>query len=61
MKNALRYRVNFGNGQVHDVESKAAAGRYITDYGDAWSFVQWQDPQTGDWFKACGDFHGKGK
>lgn len=58
MKNALRYRVNFGNGQVHDLESKSACVHYIADYGDSYSFLQWQEPETGDWFRACGDYKG---
>ena len=52
----LRYRVNFGNGQVKDVPSKAEAARALAAHGDDYAFVQWQEPQSGEWFKACGDF-----
>jgi hypothetical protein len=46
------YRVNFGNGQVHYAGSRAECERFARDYGDGFTFVQWQDIQTGDWFKA---------
>jgi hypothetical protein len=52
MKNTLRYRVNFGNGQVEDVESKKAGYAVIAAmdlYQDA-AFIEFQDPDTGDWF-----------
>lgn len=49
----LRYRVNFGNGQVYDVARKAEAFRYIASLEQyaAFAFVEWQDPETGDWFR----------
>lgn len=54
MKNHLRYRVNFGNGQVYEPGDKRACLRYLAEiqgelYG-AYAFVEWQDPETLDWF-----------
>jgi hypothetical protein len=51
MSREYKYRVNFGNGQVHYPGNKRACLQYIAQYGDGWSFVEWQDPETGDWFK----------
>jgi hypothetical protein len=50
-RNNLRYRVNFGNGQAHYAGSKTDCVRFIGAYGDAYSFVEWQDPDTLEWFR----------
>lgn len=52
---AYQYRVNFGNGQVHDVGSKKEAFRFISGYCDGSAFVEWQDPETRDWFQLSGN------
>ena len=51
------YRVNYGNGQVSDcVQTKREAFRMIANdntRNDPYAglyFVQWRDPETGDWF-----------
>lgn len=53
----FRYRVNFGNGQVEYVpgDSRVACERYIADPANrcgAAAFVEFQDPDTGDWCQA---------
>lgn len=45
------FRVNFGNGQVHYEKSRAACERFISAYGDGWTFLQRRDAETGEWFK----------
>jgi hypothetical protein len=53
-RSTLRYRVNFGNGQVHYPGDKRACFRYIGDPANdcgGYAFVEWQDPETGDWFR----------
>ena len=52
-KSHLKYRVNFGNGQVHYAGDKSACFRFRALYGDGYTFIEWQDPQTGEWF-TCG-------
>ena len=47
-----RYRVNFGNGQVHAAGSKGECLRFIAQYGDGYTFLEWQDPETLEWFRA---------
>jgi hypothetical protein len=49
------YRVNFGNGQVHHVESKAAGFRYLKmladgNWGSGYAFVQ-RYAGEGEWVK----------
>ncbi len=49
-----RYRVNYGNGQILDMDSKRLALQYIAALKDqykAFAFVERQDPETLDWFK----------
>lgn len=46
----MRYRVNFGNGQVHYAGSRLDCISYIRRYGDRYSFVEFQDSESGDWF-----------
>jgi hypothetical protein len=48
----LRYRVNYGNGQVWYAPSKREAYAHIRsmDRYQEHAFVQFQDPDTGDWF-----------
>lgn len=55
----MKYRVNYGNGTVSsETTSKRLALRQRAEcfaqekYG-AYSFVEFQDPDTGDWF-SCG-------
>lgn len=45
-----RYRVNFGNGQVHYAGTRAECVRFVKDHGDARTFLEWQDPETREWF-----------
>lgn len=63
MSNNLRYRVNYGNGQVEYPEAnrhglKAACIAYIAamDLYRDYAFVEFQDPDTDEWF-ACGTNH----
>lgn len=56
MTRQLCYRVNFGNGQVHYAGDKKACLRYIAvdmarDQYRQFAFVEFQDPDTGDWFR----------
>jgi hypothetical protein len=45
------FRVNFGNGQIHYAGTRAACEQFIAAFGDGFAFVQFQDQQTGDWFR----------
>lgn len=45
-----KYRVNFGNGQVHYAGNKRECQRFRAAYGDGYTFIEWQDPDTLDWF-----------
>lgn len=45
------YRVNFGNGQVHYAGSKRDCQRFAAEHGGATAFVEWQDPESLDWFR----------
>jgi hypothetical protein len=49
----LIYRVNYGNGQVFDAGTRADCFRHIAemDQHRRFAFVEWQDPDTGDWFR----------
>lgn len=56
----VRYRVNFGNGQVHNVlgDTKRACFAYLAmlesgNWGVGGAYVEFQDPDTGEWF-SCG-------
>lgn len=50
-----RYRLNFGNGQVFDADgTRAGCLRALVSIGDGYSFVEWQDSQTGEWFPLRG-------
>lgn len=44
------YRVNFGNGQVHYAGNKRQCQQFRAEHGDDCAFVEWQDPDTLDWF-----------
>lgn len=49
----MRYRVNYGNGQVEYPGDKRACLRWIanlTQY-QSLAFVEWRDPDTGEWFR----------
>lgn len=48
-----RYRVNYGNGQICYAGSLEACKRHITemDLYQAYAFIEWQDWETGDWFR----------
>ena len=48
-----RYRVNFGNGQVHDVASPRDGYRLIKaqDAYKEYAFVEWFDALNGDWHR----------
>ena len=56
MRNTLRYRVNYGNGQVHYTANgtKKECFAYIASdacetYRD-FHYIEFQDPDTGEWF-----------
>ena len=54
---AYRYRVNFGNGQVHyPGATKRECFAFIAAHCDGFAFVEWCDPDTGEWF-ATGTNH----
>ena len=44
----MRYRVNFGNGQVHYAGDRESCVRYIATFGCG--FLEFKDAETGDWF-----------
>jgi hypothetical protein len=48
-----RYRVNYGQGQVEYPGSKAECFRFLAEHcrDCGFAYVQWQDPDTGDWFR----------
>ncbi len=46
----MRYRVNFGNGQVQYCGGLKSCMAYVRAFGDGHSFIQFQDNETGDWF-----------
>ena len=53
---SYRYRVNFGNGQVQYVDgnTKKACYAYLANPENncgGWAFVEFEDPDTGDWFR----------
>lgn len=43
------YRVNYGNGQVSDSMTQAAAHRHLADQGDTWGYIEFWDGY--DWFR----------
>lgn len=45
------YRVNFGNGTVHYAGSLFECLRFIYSHGDAATFLEQRDPDTGDWHR----------
>ncbi len=49
----MRYRVNYGNGQVWEAPSKKAAFRHIAemDLYQEFAYVQWFDEESGEWFR----------
>lgn len=47
----MSYRVNFANGQVHYAGSLAQCERFNASYGDGFSYVEFQDTETSEWFK----------
>lgn len=50
-RSSYKYRVNFGQGQVHYPGDRKACWRFIASLDNsAGCFVEWQDPDTGDWF-----------
>jgi hypothetical protein len=51
-RTAYRYRVNFGNGQVHYPGNRSACWRFVAAHGDGFTFIEWQDPDTAEWFAA---------
>lgn len=46
----MRYRVNWGNGQVDYPGDRRACEAYARQSGDGYAFVQFQDRQSGEWF-----------
>lgn len=50
----MKYRVNYGNGQVSSMMSKAECKRLIAsmDLYRELAFIQFRDAETGEWFRA---------
>ena len=50
--NTLKYRINFGNGQVAYLPygGKREYLRFAIEQADGHAYVQFQDPDTGEWF-----------
>lgn len=44
-----KYRVNFGNGQVHYAGNRAECERFLTELNDEHAFLQFKE--NGEWFK----------
>lgn len=44
------YRLNFGNGQVQDCKDYQDAKRQLRDIGDANTYIERRDLDTGEWF-----------
>lgn len=47
----MRYRINYGNGQVDCVGCSLARCRRELPSCGPFAYIQFQDAQTGDWFR----------
>ena len=44
------YRINLGNGQIHYAGSLRDCLSWIARHGDGFSFIQFRDSETNEWF-----------